>query len=79
MEIGEKDSIQNLKILLLIYLPAVWIVIETRNGAITTGKTHIVETGYCQTTVYSNIYKILLLPSLHKYIYKLYMRTEKLL
>lgn len=52
-------------------VPAVWIVIEAINGSITTGEADVVETSYCQTTIYSNIYKVLLFPSLHIILYVL--------
>lgn len=46
-------------------VPAIGIIIEAIDGAITTGEAHIVETSDCQPTVCSNIYEVLFFPSLH--------------
>lgn len=47
-------------------IPAVRIVIETIDGAITTRETDIVKASYSQPTVCANIHKVLLFPSLHQ-------------
>lgn len=46
-------------------VPAIRIVIEAIDGAITTGEANIVKTSYRQPTVCSNIHEVLFLPSLH--------------
>lgn len=46
-------------------VPAIRIVIEAIDGAITTGEANIIKTRNCQPTVCSNIHEVLFFPSLH--------------
>ncbi len=46
-------------------IPAIRIIIEAIDGAITTRETNVVKTSYSQPTVCPNIHKVLLFPSLH--------------